>query len=104
MVQAAQGLMAPGLNQMQQQGQDYQSQLKAYDAAMQGGYGGSAPHGGDQAGMMNGLSQIAGPQEAAAAPTAPALPSSYTRAADYSGATQTTPAIPAGAGRRTLHL
>lgn len=55
MMAAAQGLLTPGLNQMQQQGQDYQSQLKAYDAAMQGGYGGSAPPAGDQAGLINGL-------------------------------------------------
>lgn len=101
MVQAAQGLLSPGLNLVQQQGQDYQSQLKAYDAAMQGGYGGSAPPAGDQAGLINGLAQIFGPQETPATPTAPAdpnapaLPSSYTRASDYSGATQSTPAIPA---------
>jgi hypothetical protein len=99
MVQAAQGLLSPGLNLVQQQGQDYQSQLKAYDQAMQGGYGGSAPPAGDQAGLINGLAQIFGQQEtpvnptAPADPNAPALPSSYTRAADYSGATQSTPAI-----------
>jgi hypothetical protein len=104
MTTAAQGLLAPGLSQMQQQGQDYQSQLSAYDQAMQGGYGGSAPPtGGDPSALINGLAQIFGPQEAAANPTAPAdpnapaLPSSYARAADYSGATQSTPAIPAPA-------
>lgn len=100
MTVAAQGLLAPGLSQMQQQGQDYQSQLSAYDQAMKGGYAGSAPPGGDHAALINGLAQIFGPQEAAANPTAPAdpnapaLPSSYARASDYSGATQSTPAIP----------
>jgi hypothetical protein len=78
MVQAAQGMLSPGLNLVQQQGQDYQSQLSAYDQAMKGGYGGSAPPGGDPSALINGLAKIFGPQEASANPTAPAIPAPTT--------------------------
>lgn len=95
MLGAAQGMLAPGLNQVQAQSQDYQSQLKAYDAAMQGGYGGSAPPvGGDTAGLINSLSQIFGQQTTPSDPTAPADTNAPTAPA-IPAATPDAPATPA---------
>lgn len=81
-IAAAQGLMAPGLAQMQAQMDAYQQQMRGYDTAMLGGYGGSAPNaGGIHPMVMQGLAQMFGnlsnpaqPGTTATATTTPATP------------------------------
>lgn len=103
MTAAAQGLLAPGLAQMQAQGDAYQQQMKGYDTAMLGGYGGSAP----SAGVVNpllepGLAQTFGNLSNPAQPgaTAPSIPdpnASVTPAATGTPVPPTTPALPVAA-------
>lgn len=103
MTAAAQGLLAPGLEQMQAQGNAYQNQMRGYDAAMIGGYGGSVP----SAGVVNpllepGLAQTFGNlsnpvQPGATAPSIPDPSAPATPAATGTPAPPTTPALPVAA-------
>ena len=94
-IAAAQGLMAPGLAQMQAQMDSYQNQMKGYDTAMLGGYGGSTPNtGGIHPMVMQGLAQMFGKLSNPAQPgTAPAT-ATTTPATPAATTATTAPALP----------
>jgi hypothetical protein len=103
MINSAQGLLAPGLAQMQAQGDTYQQQMKGYDTAMLGGYGGSVPISGVvnpllEPGLAQTFGNLSNPvQSGATAPSIPDPNAPVIPAATGTPAPPTTPALPVAA-------